>query len=668
MAGVAVATVTIVVALVALGAWLTHRRTTMAFAPRDWILIADLENLTGQPGIEAAVRAQLERELTVSRVVNVVPAGRVSDTLALMRLPSDTRVTEAAGREICLRDGGIRAMLTGSIQRVGGAYTVLLKLVDPTTGASVAAFDGRAENERGVLGAVRRLAEDVRRTLGEPLAAIPPPAAAPERVTTPSLEAATLYSKGVALMDQFEWERAETFFDQAIALDPEFALGHFFRGVSRTMTSRESTRDFEVAASLAGTVTLRERFMIQAMAASMAGEQVRAAELFELLLEQYPDDYWGHELVSWIYFKAEDDRRWGEHQAACRRLRPNFPQPRFHAGWVFLLTEGDAEKAQAEFARVLERRPGFSSVSVQCGKAFVYWMRGQMEEAAAEFAEFRARRMGYLAADSQLSARRPLALFYAFRGMTNEALALLETNRDMTFPPPDAAVARRFRFARALIYQQMGRDREFVRLMKEAIGESSGMTRMETLGWLAIAMARQGQKEEARRLERMLMEESGEPPVDFWHPRLPAQVERARRAFGLQIAGEILLAEKHAPAAIARFEQVLEMVPPRNVLFATTLSPRVWLAAARAKATAHEQCGEWNAAVAAWRTILDHKALCVGTDGAPAIWREALAAIPRALEEAGQLADAAQYREDLRRLGPPPHELDGTTPPVPDTN
>jgi tetratricopeptide (TPR) repeat protein len=151
-------------------------------------------------------------------------------------------------------------------------------------------------------------------------------------------------------------------------------------------------------------------------------------------------------------------------------------------------------------------------------------------------------------------------------------------------------------------------------------------------------------------LQQELAKESREPPVDFWHPRQPLQLERARQAFSAQIEGEVLLSEKKTDAAITRFEQVLALLPARNVLFDTSLAPRVWLAAARSLARAHELRGDWSAAARAYQAILERKALCIGTDGASVIWLEALDSVSRTLEQAGQRAEAARYREERRRL------------------
>ena len=96
----------------------------LAFEERDWVLISDFENRTGEELFDETLELALERTLVNSRFVNVVPRQRIQDTLRLMKQPLDARIDVSLGREICLRDGGIHALLAGQVEKIG--TTVLL--------------------------------------------------------------------------------------------------------------------------------------------------------------------------------------------------------------------------------------------------------------------------------------------------------------------------------------------------------------------------------------------------------------------------------------------------------------------------------------------------------------------------------------------------------------
>jgi len=49
------------------------------FSERNWVLITDFDNQTGEDVFESALRTALEMELSDSKYVNVVPRGRVLD-------------------------------------------------------------------------------------------------------------------------------------------------------------------------------------------------------------------------------------------------------------------------------------------------------------------------------------------------------------------------------------------------------------------------------------------------------------------------------------------------------------------------------------------------------------------------------------------------------------
>src|SRR6266545_945737 len=72
----------------------------LAFQARDWVLVAAFETRSGQPLFDGALDYALERQLSNSSYVNVVPQERVGDALRLMRKPLDTRVDADIGREI----------------------------------------------------------------------------------------------------------------------------------------------------------------------------------------------------------------------------------------------------------------------------------------------------------------------------------------------------------------------------------------------------------------------------------------------------------------------------------------------------------------------------------------------------------------------------------------
>lgn len=172
----------------------------------------------------------LERELSNSRFVNVVPRERIEDSLRLMKKASDTTVDAALGREICLRDGAIRVLVTGRLEKIGSTFALSGQIVDPARGVVTWSGSEDARTPDQLLAATRHLSNGVRERLGEELGSIRASAQNLEKVTTPSLRALQLYTQALALADpqgrSMDYASAAEMLKQAVTVDPGFAAAH----------------------------------------------------------------------------------------------------------------------------------------------------------------------------------------------------------------------------------------------------------------------------------------------------------------------------------------------------------------------------------------------------------------------------------------------------------
>ncbi len=324
--------------LLAAGAWwfLRPQAPALPFEARDWVLIAAFENRTGEPVFDRVIEHALQRELSNSRFVSVVPRERVNDALVLMRRPLETRVDAALGRELCLRDGGIRALVAGRVEKLDNTYLLSARLVSPADGVTVASFSEGAAGQNAVVPALRRLSSRVRRSLGEELSAIRRSEQKLEKVTTPSLRALQLFSHADTLFVQgnYEWVKpgtrsatAEELLKQAVTEDPQFASAytHLAWAISRQGRPESDYRPYaERAVELAESASERERyFILGSYYQQLGGQDERAIPQYEALLRLYPDHFWGTNNMVWAL------RRLGRHDEALPYLiaraesRPN---------------------------------------------------------------------------------------------------------------------------------------------------------------------------------------------------------------------------------------------------------------------------------------------------------------------------------------------------------
>jgi serine/threonine protein kinase len=277
-----------VVAAAAIGSgaavvWQQSRKSAVVFHARDWILISSFANKTGEPVLDGALEYMFDRELGNSTFLNVVSRDSVDETLRLMRRPSDTRIDLSLGREIALRDGSIRALLDGHIEKIGRTYVLTTALINPSTGARAHSFVGEARAVDDLLGVARRQAVEIRRALGEERESLGGSIQQLDKVTTPSFAALRAYSTASATLAHSRIAApsdlaalaasAESDLRRAIELDPSFASAHillawsiFSRQVAagRSHDAQGYLAEAEAALKLAVQATDAERQFIVA--------------------------------------------------------------------------------------------------------------------------------------------------------------------------------------------------------------------------------------------------------------------------------------------------------------------------------------------------------------------------------------------------------------------
>jgi tetratricopeptide (TPR) repeat protein len=292
-----VMTAAVVIALLAavlIGRSLSQR-TVVGYGEKDWVLITHFDNRTGEPELDGTLEYAMERELSNSRYVRVLPRFRVNDVLQLMQLPPDTRIDAGVGREISLRDGAVRFIVDGRIEKLGDAYTLYADLIVPEDGVIASSFVTEVDEPAGVLPGVRRLAGDLRRALGEEVASIRRSEQELASVTTPSLEALRLYSQANAMMMGVDRMRAVPVLQEAVRIDPGFASAHLLLWYSLRDRNQieQAMVHLQRAVELAEDTAERERLFILASYYQFYLEDIpKAIETYELLAGLHPDHFW----------------------------------------------------------------------------------------------------------------------------------------------------------------------------------------------------------------------------------------------------------------------------------------------------------------------------------------------------------------------------------------
>ena len=413
----------------------------LSFQERDWVLIADFDNRTGEAVFGGVLEYALRREITNSQFVNVVPRERINDTLQLMRKPVDTRIDPEVAREICLRDGGIRALLTGRVAKLDSTYLLSIELIDPTQGQIIAATSEEADGQKQVLTAIRSLSNWSREALGEKLALIQESAAKLEKVTTPSLRAVQLFTKGEALIGQSRHDLAEELLKQAINIDPGFASAHIYLAHA-IQNQRKPAEEYlpyaEKALQLADTTGERERYFIHGSYYDMKGEQERSVQAYETLLTLYPDHLWAVNSLSGYFKSVGNEQRALLYQLRLPDLRPySFEQNMItasdliHVDSNLLRARKYLDRARDLLTDDIIRGDRSSLVKVMLVSAQEAWLRGDPETALAEIDKV-SQKLESLGTSG--NSMLPLASLYYSLGNVQLAHRLFTDNLDKKSP------------------------------------------------------------------------------------------------------------------------------------------------------------------------------------------------------------------------------------------
>src|SRR5829696_8074326 len=135
------------------------------------------------------------------------------------------RLTPEIAQGVCIRTASA-AVLEGSIATLGSQYVLGLRAKNCTTGEILADNQTQAARKEQVLGALSQIASRFRTRVGESLATIEKHSTPLEEATTPSLEALMAYSAAWKAHMSAGLVRAQPLYQRAIAIDPDFAMGH----------------------------------------------------------------------------------------------------------------------------------------------------------------------------------------------------------------------------------------------------------------------------------------------------------------------------------------------------------------------------------------------------------------------------------------------------------
>ncbi|WP_237049581.1 putative peptide modification system cyclase [Solilutibacter oculi] len=275
-----------------IGGWYAMKpEPAIAFAERDWVVMGDLRNLTGDPRLDESLEQAFRISLEQSRYVNVLSDLKARETLQRMQKPEGTAIDRAIASEIAVRDG-VRAVILPMVSEVGGRLRVSAEVVDPRTQSTVYVESADGRGVGSALDSVDTVTGALRGKLGEALASIERDSKPLPQVTTSNIDALKSYALGQQAFDEGDYPKAKRLFDTAISLDASFAMAWLggLRALNAQGLSVEAESYLRKGAALSARLAARDKLYMDAWLARFdhpAGE----LEAWKKLSEVYPDDF-----------------------------------------------------------------------------------------------------------------------------------------------------------------------------------------------------------------------------------------------------------------------------------------------------------------------------------------------------------------------------------------
>ena len=302
------AALAMVVAVGALLWWQTRRPESRAATASGKPAVAVLyfENNTGDESLDwmrSGLTDMLVTDLSQSPEFEVLGTDRLVQILQDLGRIDDRVLSAEVVQEIAQR-AAVDNVLVGSYVKAGGAIRISARLQDAQTGRIVSAEKVEGTGEASLFGLVDELTRRFRERIAAASAPlVQRPGAAPLQagldrgltdITTSSIAAFKYYTEGMRFHDRGLAAQAAPLLEEAIEIDPDFAMAHAkLAVVSQKMGAFDARDEYaKRALDLVDRLTTRERYYIEGFYYGTRPATLgRAIQAYQQGLRLHPEDH-----------------------------------------------------------------------------------------------------------------------------------------------------------------------------------------------------------------------------------------------------------------------------------------------------------------------------------------------------------------------------------------
>jgi tetratricopeptide (TPR) repeat protein len=254
------------------------------------VVIADLENRTGDPAFERTLEPTLKRALEGAPFINAYDRNGVDPAHRGHGALDETSALQFAVKE------GLAVVLSGAIDRKSEGFEVSVRAVEALTGNVIVTSSRKAANRDGIVEAATALMVSVRNALGDDTSASAPQFAMQKSLSATSLEVVRLYAASQDAASNARFEEARERALKATELDPTFGSGYQLVAVaSQNLRNRQDALKYSAEAlNHLDRMTEREAFSARGFYYRITGNYTKCVSEYGELINRYPADVVGH--------------------------------------------------------------------------------------------------------------------------------------------------------------------------------------------------------------------------------------------------------------------------------------------------------------------------------------------------------------------------------------
>ena len=488
------------------------------------VLVADFANTTGDNVFDETLEPPLSVALEDASFISSYNRNQAKK-IATQLQPGASSLEETTARLVGVREG-ISFIVAGLIEKRGSGYKVRSRMLEAATGKIVLETNENADDKKGVLGAVGKIAAQTRRVLGDTTPESAQVSAA-GTFTTTSLEAAHAYALAQDLQWAGKWEQAIPLYEQAVQFDPN--LGRAYAGLASTSANTGRRKDAEKYYQLAlkhiDRMSDREKYRTRGGYYLSNREPRKAIEEYSALVQQFPSDAAGYSNLALAYFYLRDMRRATEEGRHAIELAPK-GLIQLNNLALYAVYAGDFSTAADTARKVIGQN---SSFELAYG-ALAMAQTGQSQLADADLTYQKLETISALGADMATMGQVDMLLY---QGRTKDAIALLQMANRASVKMDDSTLAAHL-LLQAEAKLAAGRASDAAADAKSALAHDNGAISQFGAGLIYV--------------------EAGQyAPVQAIVSQLSGRLDADSQAYGKVLEGEMFLKRGDAKRAIALF-------------------------------------------------------------------------------------------------------------------